>query len=470
MNKYLLTLALLASTSASFAAQVRSCTANTETPAALVAPAPSVYALISTSSSGAHPFCKLLSGMKPAGAAAYNGYANTSLDGKQWAKVQDVLSSAAPVVPVQCPAGCVQAAASSSSSGGESSSSSGIPAPPVVPAPPVTPAPQYKSHPGHYVWLDPNSGQAAQMAAIDTLSAETAVQGVQLLVNWAALEGDTPGNYAAGFALMDSYLARLAAQKTPKRLLFGVQERKFGIPQPLGTPCTKAAKGLLPAYVPCTVAAPNAAGALSVMANFWTPAVMDRLIALSQAYGARYDGNPLLEMFWGNGETAVAAPPGSGFSNAAYAAQLERWFDASIKAWPHTRIRLVANYLGTNDQMLALIKYATASGGVVVGGPDPELPLPISTRTIQANRLFRGLDGGADLRGKVLWVGEVQGMGLGDKYTQAPAQIWAYDSGTMHASYMVWYQNGYLGSVAQRWSTGILPYIRSINGATTAKP
>jgi hypothetical protein len=192
---------------------------------------------------------------------------------------------------------------------------------------------------------------------------------------------------------------------------------------------------------------------------------MDRLIALSNAYAQRYDQNPLFEMFFGNGETSVSAPAGSGFSQSDYNVQLKRWYDASERVWLHTQLRLAANYDGSDAQTLDLMNYASANGGVIVGGPDPELPLPNVTRTVQANQLFRA---GADLRKTVPWIGEVQGMGLGVKFTQLPSEIYAYQSNVMHASYMVWFRNMYLGGAAQQWSTGILPFIQSIQGKVSA--
>lgn len=327
-----------------------------------------------------------------------------------------------------------------------------------------------KWHPGHYVWMDPHSSQAAIMSAIDSLSSETTVQGIQLEINWASLEGSTPGDYSNGFAIVDAYLAKLASLKVPKRLILGVNERKFGTPPAANTSCADAAAGLLPSYLAqlsdggCVIAAPGAAGSLSVTARFWEPQVMDRLIALSQAYAQRYDQNPLVEMFFGNGETAVAVPPGTNFTMPSYAVQLKRWFDASEKVWLHTQLRLAANYFGSDAQMVDLMTYASANGGVIVGGPDPELPLPTITRPVQADELFRASAGGTDFRGNVPWIGEVQGLGLGYRFTQLPSEIYDFYSNTMHASYMVWYRNAYLGGPSQMWDTGILPFIRSIQG------
>lgn len=328
-----------------------------------------------------------------------------------------------------------------------------------------------KWHPGHYVFIDPHTSQANQLAALDALSSEASVEGIELLVNWKNLEGATAGDYSNGFAMVDAFLAKLGSLKVPKRLILGVNERSFGKAPPAGTDCADAASGVLPAYLAsfsdggCVIAAPGAAGSLAVSARFWEPAVMDRLIALSQAYAQRYDQNPLFEMFMGNGETAVAAPPGSNFTTAAYITQLKRWFDASEKVWPHTQLRLAANYLGSDAQMLDLMSYASGNSGVIIGGPDPELPLPDITRKVQANEIFRAAQGGGtDFRGTVPWVAEVQGLGLGLQFTQLPSDIYSYQTNTMHASYLIWYMNAYLGGPAQMWSTGILPFIQSIHG------
>ena len=137
---------------------------------------------------------------------------------------------------------------------------------------------------------------------------------------------------------------------------------------------------------------------------------MDRLIALSEALAKRYDKHPLFEMV-GFNETTFSFP-NSGFTLPAYHEQLQRWFEASSKAWKHTQLRLNANFGGSDANMRTLIERTTKWGDVAVGGPDPE----IATRTVQANGVFRGeRGGGKDLRGVLAWVGEQAGMGLGRK-------------------------------------------------------
>ncbi len=64
-----------------------------------------------------------------------------------------------------------------------------------------------KYHPGHYAALDGmlrasnrSTLMAEHMRQIEELANEPNIVGVQLYVQWSALEGDTPGDYAAGIA------------------------------------------------------------------------------------------------------------------------------------------------------------------------------------------------------------------------------------------------------------------------------
>jgi hypothetical protein len=181
-----------------------------------------------------------------------------------------------------------------------------------------------------------------------------------------------------------------------------------------------------------------------------------------RAYGARYNQHPLVEMVAGP-ETATGVPDGYGYYYVPYLVQLKRWLVNVKSAWPNTQVRLQANYMGNKTQMLELVTFAKDIASI--GGPDPELPLPDITKHVWSNRVFRGLDSGTDLRGIVPWVGEVQQQGLGgNNYTETPAEIFDYQYNTMRANYMIWIRNTWSGGDAQKWSTGIYPYIRSIGG------
>jgi hypothetical protein len=203
----------------------------------------------------------------------------------------------------------------------------------------------------------------------------------------------------------------------------------------------------------------------------WQANVIDRLIALSRAYAVRYDNHPRLAMY-GLGEPALGLP--AGFSCDPFYTQIKRWFTESKKAWTHTPLHLSATDTRNDNDMLDLFNHVSSAvvpGGTAIGGPDPELPLPEVTRTIQANRLFRGEGTAArDLRGAVPWVGQVREFGLGTRYTETPKEIFDYFYDRMHVTYMIWLANTYVGGDAQRWP-GILAFINSIRGKVyTGRP
>jgi hypothetical protein len=326
-----------------------------------------------------------------------------------------------------------------------------------------------KYRPGHYVWPDgfywSADKQINDFRAIDEIAANPYVKGIKIDFNWAYFE-KTAGDYSGGFAIVDAYLDKLSKAPAEKNLILHVTERSFGNPTTNVYPSYVINNG----WVAVRPEGESWSGGLVSAARMWQPEVMDRLIAMSRAYAARYDAHPRLAMY-GLNETALGVQ-GSGYSNSAYYAQLKRWFTASKTAWTRTPVRLSANYAGSDTDMLSLFSQATTAvvnGGAAVGGPDPELPLPDVTRTIQANRLFRGEGGGTDLRGVVPWVGEVQAMGLGVKYTETPAEIFDYEFTTMHANYMIWMRNTWTGGDAQKWPA-ILAYINSIQGRIHTAP
>jgi hypothetical protein len=266
--------------------------------------------------------------------------------------------------------------------------------------------------------------------------------GIKIDLNWYDLEG-VRGDYSRGFRIVDAYLRKL--EPLGKHLMVQVNERSFGEPTP----------GVVPSYVDVVTrpAGESWRGNLAVAAKVWRPEVMDRLIALSHAFAARYDSHPLFEQF-SLGETALGVPARHGFSTPAWQAQLGRWFAESKKAWATTLLRLNANFTSNDAGMRDLITHCvttTRPGGVTVGGPEPELPLDI-TGFITANRVFRGHDGGTDLRGRVPWTGEVR-----TRFTQTPEDIHAYFHDTMRANHIVWPHD------RRRWP-GILTHINSVRG------
>lgn len=291
--------------------------------------------------------------------------------------------------------------------------------------PVVTPAPASaaarKWHPGHYLCLRDSrwsvDSQAAHFRALDAMGPH--VRGIKIGFHWAYLEG-ARGDYSPGFRIVDAYLDRLPADKY---LMLHVNERSYG----------DVTAGVHPWYlvdngwVAARPAGQTWRGRLATAAKMWQPAVMDRLIALSHAFAARYDAHPRFEQF-SLGETALGVP---GLPTEDWRTQLTRWFTESKKVWPATYLRLNANFINNDAAMRALITECVAGGGVTVGGPNPELPGIAGF--ITANRVFRGHDGGPDLRGTVPWTGEARTLDA-----RTPREILGYFHDTMRASHLIW--------------------------------
>lgn len=316
-----------------------------------------------------------------------------------------------------------------------------------------------KWHPGHYMWLDRNNTspeiRAMHFKQIDAIANEPAVRGVKLALYWSALE-PVEGDYSAGFKILDEYLAKL--KSTNKYLILSVQDRQFGGYDP----SPKGLEYFFPAYIITKPEYGLTRMKNGITTRVWQPKTMDRLIALSKALAARYDGHPNFEMYQVE-ETSVAVTRGlDGYSIDALGTQIKRLVSASRGAWRQTIVRLPANFFGSDAQMTDLIRYC-AMYGVALGGPDI-----IPTESIQADRLYMGA-GGIDYRGVLPWISEVQSPSLGGhEGTFTPQQI--YDTGMQRApSHFVWYRNTWSGGTAQKWDTGILPFIKSVKGVTNVE-
>jgi hypothetical protein len=319
-----------------------------------------------------------------------------------------------------------------------------------------------KWHPGHYVWLAgffdlPNF--ESQLAGI---CANSDIEGVQVIMRWAQLEGATLGNYTAGFSLVDSLLSQ--TQACDKRLMIHILVRTFGsvssvptisklsetyppylMTSTYGTCCgVDVGDSLLFGAVATADIGNVGWGGLGSASKVWEPAVMSRLIALSDAYAARYDDHPYFEML-SIGESAIGAHSSSGFSAAGWYTQLKRFHTEAAEAWPTTVMRIVTNYTQNDSQMKDLFEHCARLANCVIGGPDPDMPAEGPyTRPIQANMVFRGerCNGctASDYRGELAFVGELQGAGysVSGYPMSTAAQINDYYDDVMNKSYMIW--------------------------------
>lgn len=352
-----------------------------------------------------------------------------------------------------------------------------------------------KWNPGFYVYYSPSKyprtnytniapTPLAQMLTFMDEIKDEPIKGIQVIAYWGEYEGGTAGDYSGGFSWVDALLAK--AVTNGQHLLLGVQPVHYGNYPSNWT-------FAFPAYIVAPAnGGTDAAGTYGItpqningtglQTRIWQKATMDRLIALSQAYGARYNSHANFEMF-ATGETSVNITVGTnGYSFAAFDAQLKRQMTADRAAWPNTAIRLNANYYfsSTNNvEVISLVDYAR-NEKIAVGGPDV-----LPDETIRANQAFTGAYAGStDWRGVIPFVAEVQSPELGGKegtYTNeqlylaamqgiSTASGGATGSGSAvfratRPQYFVWYYNTWSGGDEQKWATGTLPFIQSISGA-----
>jgi hypothetical protein len=340
-----------------------------------------------------------------------------------------------------------------------------------------------KFNPGTYVWYMPGAvnGVAGYrvdlptqrnqlLAFIDSIATEPAIRGIQLAVYWRTLEGDKAGDYSEGFAAIDTILAKLA--RYGKQLSLNIFTAHFGN--------IASIYHVYPAYLVdgsnygiTNFHSPQVGGA----SRLWQQATMDRLLALSAAYATRYNSNANFEMI-GGGETSLAIDQGTdGYTTAALLAQLQRFLVVARQQWPNTGLRLAANDMSGDSNLVAL--YATAAQKqATIGGPDI-WPGDIT----QADRIFVGRNGAGavaytDYRGVIPWMAEVQWQSFSGQWTlqqlyDAPVKGYKPTNGdftmpSMQPSYFVWYVNEVNGNASTQWTTGILPFIRSVNGAVSS--
>jgi hypothetical protein len=323
-----------------------------------------------------------------------------------------------------------------------------------------SPATGIKWHPGHYMMLrSRHRSPTKELPWIDAVGKETVIQGVLVIWVWSDLE-TAKGQY--DFSQIDLYLNRMKSQPQPKRLIIRIEERAFNTTTGTSTPSYIRTD---PTYNGGEVAMAN-----GTVARTWEAPVMDRMIALYQALGKKYDSDPYVEGI-STEETAIGFssthPAPSSFSNAAVLTQFQRLGGASRAAWPHSNVFMTTNYLGTDTQMEQLIKYSVANR-LAIGGPDTwgRSFVDANTRVLQSDAIVRGLKGSTtDYRGLAALKSEVEDTELGG-YIAAftPADLYDVAYNTLRSNYMLWDRNDYAGGTAQKWDTGILPFIRSVGG------
>lgn len=353
-------------------------------------------------------------------------------------------------------------------------------------------------HPGHYAWVHCSPSfdwrQATHVncikAAIDQIQNDPLVKGVAIRQKWIALEGNVAGDYSAGFAALDSILAYAASKG--KRIALELHLQHFG-------GYGGNMYNFYPSYLVDSVGGSygitvfNRPGAQTGLTpRMWQEPTMNRIIAMAQAYGARYGNNTgnnaYLEWYEPMGESAVTVvengETSAGYTLAGLITQIKRLLPAARAAFPAKGLRWHANYLGSDAQMQDVINLC-ATLGCIIGGPDVN-----PRERIQANEIYAGMRGSPikDYRAITPFVHEVQSPELcGYEGNFTPAELYQFaltgDSAnntitvtSPQGSYFVWYRNTgecWLDSptntqpdYVRRWTNpaqtlGILPFIRT---------
>lgn len=316
---------------------------------------------------------------------------------------------------------------------------------------------RYKWHPGHYQ-TTVSIGQTG-IPYLSELADESHVLGIQQRYWWAQLE---PRKGVYDFSLIESHLALL--KPMGKRLVIQVMDRSWS-----GT----SAAGVLPAYLGSEPAfkggwyvKPNDMG---VVAQLWEPAVMDRLIALYAALGARFDREVYVEAIMAE-ETTPAVSPGppapASYTRATLATQLKRLASAVRRAWPTTNVFLPTNFLA--GELEGIVAHC-ATQQVGVGGSDV---MPPPHKGAEGDRIIRGELGGVDYRDRLPIGYGVQTPSLcGKEGCWLPSELMDYAYGTLGATHVFWVRFGTQKDTATAkysWAQGILPTIRARKGRTNA--
>ena len=293
-----------------------------------------------------------------------------------------------------------------------------------------------KYHPGHY--MTPYTRDRMWLQRAKEVCREQVLQGLELRVVWADLERG-PGEYT--FDDLDDLYTTLAACR--KSLFLEIWAVNF----------QGSSQGIVPRDLEGELARTRA----GYMAKLWHPEVMDRFIALHRALAERFDRQPYFEGVILT-ETATGGADGD-YSPGAYIEQLTRAMRAIRSAWSNSQVIIFANFIpgSSTDEFRDLLETA-ASLGVGVGGPDV---LPAPHHGSIGERIYRGELGGRDLRSRMFSAFSVQTPELGGALGNfTPEQLFDHCVRMNRCKYMFWARNTATGGPGQRWSTGILPFIR----------
>jgi hypothetical protein len=350
-----------------------------------------------------------------------------------------------------------------------------------------------KSNFGLYIYLDRNTNTTQKLSRMSYFSTKPAVIGFQDICFWSKFENPTvPGDYSgnwdasgdSGFKYVDKMLAACAAMSPPRHWMMHLTTYGFAG----SNLSTSFPSSYLPSYLSSSTYGPNTASTngifggawincynsgitVAMHVRWWTTPVMNRLIALLQAYGARYDAHPLFEMCSVVNESTVATQ--SGYSDAQSIPQYQAMFPAGRASFPTTQLRFWLNYIG-NQYVKTLIDLAVANFWAI-GGPDCVNETGVNPRPFATNKAYRGINPNTGLQdssytnyvGKGVWVSEFEPDEEGPRsakagtnppdYTGNPAlgdgnwTNYVAQAVAQGAQYITCFDNGYTGNNTKRF-------------------
>jgi hypothetical protein len=311
-----------------------------------------------------------------------------------------------------------------------------------------------KFHPGHYVMLTRGDLVSTTLTQLKDIQNVSSIKGAVIIIPWASLES-SKGVY--NYALIDTYVNRLKSYN--KRLIIRILDRRFSLSR---------STGIIPSYM--LTSAYNGGVVRDndgYVARLWEPVVMDRMIALYRAIGRRYDNNMYFEGIASEETTLDFDQPfPSGYSHAKLVAQYKRLITQARPAMPKTGIFLNTNWLGSRAYMSDLVQ-AMVEPDIATNSSNTE-PNDLNDGQIVWTG---GGTLGADYRGLLAIGTSVEHAELGGhlgKYTPQQVGKWAYER--IRANYVIWVRNEWSGNASQRWTTGILPYLRTNPPVVTKCP